>query len=277
MELWASSGTKIIEKPKSASTPPPAVVVPVANAPVAPLGATLASGTTPYSAPPQGPQSHSYPPVAMASTYPAPPVIAATPKKTNWLLWLAAASLVGLFGLVAVGGGVAYYYYQSVDDDTAELDKHVQSQVAANQGSNDNNDTTTTDHRQANNDTTTTDDNDTINTAPAHTTMIVVAPPSHVNTTTTTSTPVVTTHTTTNTTTNTAPAKPAAKKGDGTLQTFAAGKGQPVYVDGTQVGVGGTRIKTSCGMHQIAVGTAKAKIVDVPCDGTITVGSPDGS
>ncbi len=71
---------------------------------------------------------------------------------------------------------------------------------------------------------------------------------------------------------------PAKPEGSGMLQTFAAGNGKPVFVDGKQVGVGGTRIKTTCGKHSISVGSGHAKTFDVPCTGAaITVGSPDGS
>lgn len=72
--------------------------------------------------------------------------------------------------------------------------------------------------------------------------------------------------------------KPASPKGDGVLQTFAAGKGKPVFVDGQRVGTGGTQITTACGRHSVAVGTGKAKSVDIPCNGSpVTVGSPDGT
>lgn len=70
---------------------------------------------------------------------------------------------------------------------------------------------------------------------------------------------------------------PPKPQGFGALQTFAAGSGKPVYVDGKEVGVGGTHIKTTCGKHSIGVGAARAKTVDVPCGGTITVGTPDGT
>jgi hypothetical protein len=65
----------------------------------------------------------------------------------------------------------------------------------------------------------------------------------------------------------------------GAVQTFAAASGKPVYVDGTQVGVGGTRIETACGKHSASVGTGKPKQVLIPCNvwTPVTVGSPDGT
>jgi len=65
----------------------------------------------------------------------------------------------------------------------------------------------------------------------------------------------------------------------GALRTFAVASGQPVFVDGHQVGVGGPgKLTTTCGRHTITVGAGKAKLVDVPCSGApITVGSPDGT
>ena len=63
----------------------------------------------------------------------------------------------------------------------------------------------------------------------------------------------------------------------GTIQTFAAGAGKPVFLDGKQIGTGGARIKAACGKHSVSVGSGKAKTYDIPCSGTpITVGTPDG-
>lgn len=70
----------------------------------------------------------------------------------------------------------------------------------------------------------------------------------------------------------------ATSTGTGSLRTFAAGNGKPVYVDNRQIGWGGTKLVAACGKHNVAVGIGKAKSVDIPCNGaTITVGSPDGS
>jgi hypothetical protein len=64
----------------------------------------------------------------------------------------------------------------------------------------------------------------------------------------------------------------------GSLRTFAAGNGKPVYVDGKQVGFGGAKITTACGRHNVSVGTGHARSIDIPCNGTtITVGTPDGT
>ena len=64
----------------------------------------------------------------------------------------------------------------------------------------------------------------------------------------------------------------------GAIQTFAAGAGKPVFLDGKQIGTGGSRIKAACGKHSVVVGAGKAKTVDIPCSGTpITVGTPDGT
>ena len=64
----------------------------------------------------------------------------------------------------------------------------------------------------------------------------------------------------------------------GSIRTFAAGNGKPIYVDGKLVGYGGAKLATVCGRHLVGVGTSHAKSVDIPCNGaTITVGSPDGT
>ncbi len=254
MESWAASGTKLLEKPRAPSTPPPAVA--------GSLNSTLPSTPPPpmYLPPAYTQQSHSYPPVAMAPMS-VPPV---AQKKTSWLFWGAAVSLVALFGAVSVGGGAAYYFYRAAQQAAQEQESDTRLAAAM----------------QTNN--TNTDTDDSVQTPPVvHNDPLPLRPAptvatSHVTTTTVTTTRPTTTATTT-TATNNAPAKPSVQKGEGTLQTFAAAKGQPIFVDGAQIGVGGTRVKTTCGNHQISVGSSKPKIVDVPCEGTITVGSPDGT
>ena len=63
----------------------------------------------------------------------------------------------------------------------------------------------------------------------------------------------------------------------GAIQTFAAGAGKPVFLDGKQIGTGGSRIKAACGKHSVSVGSGKARTYDIPCNGTpLTVGTPDG-
>jgi hypothetical protein len=66
--------------------------------------------------------------------------------------------------------------------------------------------------------------------------------------------------------------------GTGALRTFSIATGRPVYVDGHEVGLGGSRITTACGRHFVVVGGGKGKTVDIPCTGApITVGTPDGT
>ena len=103
-------------------------------------------------------------------------------------------------------------------------------------------------------------------TATAEPTVIATAPTEA----TATTPPVVVGHT--------AVTAPRQQHGNGVLRTFAVAAGQPVYVDGRQVGVGGPRIATSvCGKHSVVVGSGKPKTVDIPCNGTsVTVGTPDG-
>jgi hypothetical protein len=74
------------------------------------------------------------------------------------------------------------------------------------------------------------------------------------------------------------PPAPAAAPKNGYVQTFASASGKPVFIDGTRVGSGGTRIETTCGKHLVAVGSGKPKAVVIPCNFTsVTVGSPDGT
>ncbi len=267
MESWAASGTKLIDKPKAPSTPPPPAIV-------GSLNSTLPSTPPPPMClpPVHMQQSHSYPPVAMAPMS----VPSHAKMKTNWLLWGAAASFVALFSAVAVGGGAAYYFYRAAQQQAALEEESNTRLAAALQTSDTNNDVNNDAKNDVNNDAKN-DTDDSVKTAPAvhKDAWTVHAAPAP----TTLTTPRVTTTTTTArpSTTNTAPAKPTVQKGEGTLQTFAVAKGQPIFVDGAQIGVGGTRVKTTCGNHQVSVGSGKPKIVSVPCDGAITVGSPDGS
>ena len=72
-------------------------------------------------------------------------------------------------------------------------------------------------------------------------------------------------------------ATPAPVVRYGAIQTFAVGAGKPVFLDGKQIGTGGSRIKAACGKHSVSVGAGKAKTYDIPCSGTpLTVGTPDG-
>lgn len=64
----------------------------------------------------------------------------------------------------------------------------------------------------------------------------------------------------------------------GMVQTFAIGRGQPIWVDGKRAGVGGGHVKIACGRRSIAVGDGRARTYQVPCDGAVvTVGTPDGT
>jgi len=69
-----------------------------------------------------------------------------------------------------------------------------------------------------------------------------------------------------------------APRGSGTLQTFAAGRGKTILVDGKAVGVGGAYVKVACGRHTVAVGNGRARSYEIPCNGgLVTVGTPDGT
>jgi hypothetical protein len=74
-----------------------------------------------------------------------------------------------------------------------------------------------------------------------------------------------------------ASARPTQPQGKGTLRTFSAAAGKPILVDGKHVGVAGKPLEVQCGPHSIQVGSGPARTVDVPCNGTVTVGSPDGT
>ncbi len=196
-------------------------------------------------------QQQSFPPVAYASVPPpgmSPGMSGARPS-SNAAVWAAVIGMTSVFGIAAILGGV--FLFRSHDEA---------------------------------NETSTTQATEAVQTTDTH-----VAPPPVVTTdeqtqvaplATVAAAPVVTSHATTIATTNVATnaAKPPVVViGSGTLQTFAVSSGKPVFVDGKQVGVGGTHIKTTCGKHSISVGSGRARSVDVPCSGTITVGTPDGT
>lgn len=69
-------------------------------------------------------------------------------------------------------------------------------------------------------------------------------------------------------------AKPSAKVETGTIRTFSSAAGKEITVDGKSVGAAGAPIEIACGHRSIAVGDARARAYDVPCNGAITVGSP---
>ena len=154
-------------------------------------------------------------------------------------MWAALIGMAAVFFLAAIGGGIFYALHRAT---------HETTESAAS-------------------------------TSPSVT---ATAEPQQVTLTTTTSEPVVVT--------NVAPTAKATQKASpvvvatatpvvhyGAIQTFAAGAGKPVFLDGKEIGTGGSRIKAACGKHSISVGSGKAKTYDVPCSGTlITVGTPDG-
>ena len=63
-------------------------------------------------------------------------------------------------------------------------------------------------------------------------------------------------------------------EGFGLVRTWIAARGEPISVDGKSVGVAPSPVRVACGPHTIAIGHEIVK-ADVPCDGAITVGSPD--
>ena len=63
-------------------------------------------------------------------------------------------------------------------------------------------------------------------------------------------------------------------EGFGLVRTWIAARGEPISVDGKAVGVAPSPVRVTCGPHTIAIGHEIVK-ADVPCDGAITVGSPD--
>lgn len=72
-----------------------------------------------------------------------------------------------------------------------------------------------------------------------------------------------------------APKAHASKpEGFGLVRTWIAARGEPISVDGKSVGVAPSPVRVACGPHTIAIGHEIVK-ADIPCDGAITVGSPD--
>jgi hypothetical protein len=83
-----------------------------------------------------------------------------------------------------------------------------------------------------------------------------------------------------------APAAPAATfvsqkhttakqpQGFGLIRTWIAARGEPITVDGKAVGVAPSPVRVACGDHTVAIGKEVVQ-ANIPCDGAITVGSPD--
>jgi hypothetical protein len=261
-------------RPFTAATPPPPKVVVApelmepeqltdltddSNLEMWALGGTKILGDMPPPPPAPEPlppvrQAPSYPPVAISYAPPAMPM----PKKSGSVMaWVVGLGLAAALGLVVVAAGVGFFVYRANQRDQAVAATDAPRKGLASGDAN----------------------------SKAVTPLTLA-----VTTATPTATPTVTgTATATPTTTSGGvsslfgdddDAKPAAPAGkaDGVLQTYAAASGKPVYVDGTRVGAGGSKIKTACGKHLVGVGTGKSKIVNIPCNGTpVTVGSPDGT
>ena len=166
-----------------------------------------------------------------------PPPVVATSTSTP--VWAALIGMAAVFFLAAVGGGI----FDALHRATSEATESVASTSPSV--------TATPEPREVTLTTTTTSEPVVTNVAPTVTATQKAAPV------------VVATQ------------APVARYG--AVQTFAAGAGKPVFLDGKQIGTGGSRLKAACGKHSISVGSGKAKTYDVPCSGTpITVGTPDG-
>jgi hypothetical protein len=189
-------------------------------------------------------QMQSFPPVAFAPSYPPP----AARAGGSAVVWAAVIGMTTVFAIAAVVGLVFLVRSQSdASSDTTQASDTVT--------------TTTTDTTEV--------------AAPIATTTVDTAAPIA---TLETPTRRESSHVTAPAIVTAAPARPQAQpQGQGTLQTFAIATGRPIFVDGKQIGVGGGHLKTTCGRHSISVGAARARNVDVPCNGTITVGTPDGT
>ena len=169
-----------------------------------------------------------------------PPVAMAPPaKKSDAPVWAVVIGATFLFGIAAVGSAAFFVWqHHRADDSTATA-------------------TTAPDTATATATATATD------TAPA----TVAATPTEIE-------PLAVDTKSAPPTTHVA----SGPHGFGTLQTFAAGRGKTIYVDGKPAGVGGAHVKTACGRHSVAVGSSKARAYEIPCNGAaITVGTPDGT
>lgn len=63
-------------------------------------------------------------------------------------------------------------------------------------------------------------------------------------------------------------------QGFGLIRTWIAARGEPIAVDGKVLGVAPSPVRVACGPHKVAIGREIVQ-ANVPCDGAITVGSPD--
>ncbi len=185
------------------------------------------------------PKPDSFPPVAYPSAFPiAPPVVT---RSSNAPVWAAAIGMAAVFFFAAVGGGIFYALHRSASTTESVASQSVTVTTTA---------TTTSEPQQV--------------------TLTTTSEPVAV------ATPVVTATATQKVTSIAAAAPPVVRYG--AIQTFAAGAGKPVFLDGKQIGTGGSHLKAACGKHSISVGSGKAKAYDIPCSSTaITVGTPDGT
>jgi hypothetical protein len=242
LELCGENGTKVMEQRPYTPLPPPTLAAQAVSRLPPPPGAPTASPLSPPHArtilqPYVATQPTSYFPVTLPSTYPQ-----AQPRKSHAVLYAALAGgfLLMVGAAVTVTSVVAYRMKQ--------VDEAVTAAAAAPAP------------------TTETEAVTTVATTPT-------AEPTATVTTTATATAVPAPRTTSLTTTVASP-RPS---GTGALRTFSVAAGQPVFVDGRQVGVGGPRIATACGRHTVVVGSGKPRSVDIPCNGSpLTVGTPDG-
>ncbi|CAN5363205.1 hypothetical protein BH09MYX1_BH09MYX1_09970 [soil metagenome] len=251
----------------------------------------------------------SVPPMTMSTT-PVPMMQPPPKKKSSVLLWVGAGLAVAFLGVVAIGGGAGYYFYHQTQEAAAEELKSQTGTTNASDstsasgssgasgasgsgvvlGSAIDSDPTIAHGTISGASTTATPTGTGASTAVTGTAPTTTARAATPTTTTTTTAPGTTARAATTAPqsngiagmmsplkTGATPTVTTAAKGDGTLKTFAVAKGKPVYVDGKNIGLGGSTLKTTCGTHNIAVGTGKGKIVDVPCGGSITIGTADGS
>jgi hypothetical protein len=63
-------------------------------------------------------------------------------------------------------------------------------------------------------------------------------------------------------------------QGFGLIRTWIAARGEPIAVDGKVVGTAPSPVRVACGPHKVAIGSEVVQ-ANVPCDGAVTVGSPD--
>ena len=181
----------------------------------------------------------SLPPVAYPSIPPAslPPPAVAT--TTSAPVWAALIGMAAVFFLAAVGGGIFYALHRASSTTESLASTNATPEATSE---------------------------------PEQVTLTTTSEPIEIVAPTTTATAQ-----STQKTPRVAVATPAPVVRYGTIQTFAVGAGKPVFLDGKQIGTGGSHIKAACGKHSISVGSSKAKTYDIPCNGpAITVGTPDG-